>query len=154
MAKKITYLTQEGYDQLVAELNHLIDVDRPQNIEALKEARAQGDLSENAEYDAARDEQARIENRIKELEQIIKNAIVIDGDKRGNNLGKKITIRFNDGFVGSYTLVGTLESDPLIGTISNESPVGRAIISSKVGDKVLIKSDSDEEYTIEIVEIE
>ena len=68
MAKKITYLTQEGYDQLVAELNHLIDVDRPQNIEALKEARAQGDLSENADYDAARDEQARIEGRISEIQ--------------------------------------------------------------------------------------
>lgn len=147
-------ITAEGLEKYKAELEQLQTVDRAKNIEALKEARAQGDLSENAEYDAARDEQARIENRIKELEQIIKNAIVIDGDKRGNNLGRKITIRFNDGFIGKYSLVGTLESDPLTGTISNESPVGRAILSSRVGDKVLIKSESDEEYTIEIMEIE
>ncbi len=147
-------ITAEGLEKYKAELEQLQTVDRARNIEALKEARAQGDLSENAEYDAARDEQARIENRIKELEQIIKNAVVIDADKRSNNLGKKITIRFNDGMVGSYTLVGTLESDPLSGTISNESPVGRAIISSKVGDKVIIKSETEEEFTLEIIKIE
>ena len=147
-------VTAEGLAKFKAELEQLQTVDRARNIEALQEARAQGDLSENAEYDAARDEQARIENRIKELEYIIKNAIIIDNDKRGNNLGKKITIRFNDGFVGTYALVGTLESDPLVGKISNESPVGRAILSSKVGDKVVIKSETEDEYTLEIINIE
>jgi transcription elongation GreA/GreB family factor len=93
-------LTIEGLKKCKLELEKLKTVDRPRIVEALKEARAQGDLSENAEYDAARDEQANIEARIKELENIIKNSDVIEINKKTtSNLGKKITVEYDDGFV-------------------------------------------------------
>lgn len=147
-------LTAEGLQSYKEELERLLTVERARVVEALKEARAQGDLSENAEYDAARDEQARIEGRIKELENIIKNAVIIESDKKANNLGKKVTIKFDDGFTETYTLVGSLEANPLIGTISNESPIGKAVITCKKGDKVLVKAETGEEFYIDILNIE
>lgn len=141
-------LTVEGLEKLKAELEKLLNVDRPKNIEDLKEARAQGDLSENAEYDAARAEQARIEARINEIQAVIKNHEIIDGGA-SSNLGKKITVYFEDTEEEEeYTLVGSLESDPLDGKISNESPLGANILKAKVGDKILIKTDSDEFYIV------
>ena len=137
-------LTIEGLEKLKAELNKLETVDRQKNIEDLKEARAQGDLSENAEYDAARAEQARIEARVTEIKAIIKNHILIDGDQ-SSNLGKKITVYFEDTEEEEeYTLVGSLESNPLEGKISNESPLGASILKAKVGQRILIKTESDE----------
>ncbi|MGD9886868.1 MAG: transcription elongation factor GreA, partial [Bacilli bacterium] len=133
-------LTAEGLEKCKAELDFLKNAERVRVIESLKEARAQGDLSENADYDAARDEQARLEARIKELESIIKNAIIIDDNKTAtSNLGKKIVIEFEDKSVYDFTLVGSLEADPLQEMISNESPLGMAIVNHKVGDKVLVK---------------
>src|SRR5690554_3489311 len=127
-------LTQAGFDKHKRELEKLKTIDRPRNIEALKEARAQGDLSENADYDAARDEQARIENRIKELENILKTAIIIDGNTK-SNLGKTLYIEFEDprqqSRSGEYKLVGSLEADPLKRKISNESPLGKALLNAK-----------------------
>lgn len=141
-------LTVEGLEKLKAELEKLLNVDRPKNIEDLKEARAQGDLSENAEYDAARAEQARIEARINEIQSVIKNHEIIDGGA-SSNLGKKVTVYFEDTEEEEeYTLVGSLESDPLDGKISNESPLGANILKAKVGDKILIKTDSDEFYIV------
>lgn len=141
-------LTIEGLEKLKAELEKLLNVDRPKNIEDLKEARAQGDLSENAEYDAARAEQARIEARISEVQAIIKNHEIIDGAS-SSNLGKKVTVYFEDTEEEEeYTLVGSLESDPLDGKISNESPLGVNILKAKVGDRILIKTDSDEFYIV------
>lgn len=141
-------LTLEGLEKLKAELEKLLNVDRPKNIEDLKEARAQGDLSENAEYDAARAEQARIEARINEIQMIIKNHEIIDAGQ-SSNLGKKITVYFEDTEEEEeYTLVGSLESDPLDGKISNESPLGLSILKAKVGEKILIKTDSDEFYIV------
>ncbi len=141
-------LTVEGLEKLKAELEKLLNVDRPKNIEDLKEARAQGDLSENAEYDAARAEQARIEARINEIQAVIKNHEIIDGGA-SSNLGKKVTVYFEDTEEEEeYTLVGSLESDPLDGKISNESPLGANILKAKVGDKILIKTDSDEFYIV------
>ena len=94
------HLTLAGLDKLKMELDDLKSKERERVIESLKEARSQGDLSENADYDAARDEQARIEARIKELENIIKNSVIIDGNNSfSSNLGKKITLEFDDGTV-------------------------------------------------------
>lgn len=145
-------LTEQGLEKLKKELDHLINVATPKNIEDLKEARAQGDLSENAEYDAARDEQARIKARVEEIESIIKNHELINGDL-STNLGKKITVYFEDTEEEEeYTLVGSLESNPLEGKISNESPLGSSILKAKVGQKILIKTESDE-FTIVIKKI-
>ena len=103
-------LTAVGLGKLKLELDDLKNNERGRVIESLKEARAQGDLSENADYDAARDEQARIEARIKELENIIKNSIIIDDNKSSlSNLGKKITLEFDDGTSDDFVLVGSLE---------------------------------------------
>lgn len=147
-------LTMEGLEKCKIELEKLKTVDRPRIIEALIDARAQGDLSENAEYDAARDEQAHIEARIKELESIIKNSDVIEINKKTtSNLGKKITVEYDDGFVAEYTLVGSLEADPSEGKISNESPLGKEIINRKKGDRITIRNESGEEFEIVIRDI-
>lgn len=146
-------LTAESLENYKQELERLQTVERARVVEALKEARAQGDLSENAEYDAARDEQARLESRIKELENIIKNADIIS-DKKNNNMGRKICIKFDDDFVETYKLLGSLEADPLNGTISNESPIGKAVINCKIGDRVLVKAETGDEFYIEVLNIE
>lgn len=141
-------LTQAGLDEYKKELDKLKNIDRVHNIELLKEARAQGDLSENADYDAARDEQARIENRIKEIESIINNHVLING-KSKDNIGKTIEIEFESNkMVQAFTLVGSLEADPDQKKISNESPLGLAILKSKVGDRVLVKTEVSEFYII------
>ncbi|HEY8396057.1 MAG TPA: transcription elongation factor GreA [Bacilli bacterium] len=148
------HLTTAGLDKLKMELDDLKNNERERVIESLKEARAQGDLSENADYDAARDEQARIEARIKELENIIKNSVIIDENtSTSSNLGKRITLEFDDGSVDEFVLVGSLEADPLTGKISYESPLGSAILHHKVGDKVLVKPDSGEEFYVVIKKI-
>ena len=152
------YLTQEGYDKLVQELDYVKNVEQKKNIEDLQDARSQGDLSENADYDAARDQQAKIAARIKELELIIKNALIISEDS-GNNLGKTIKIRFLDNVeddeeeIETYQIVGSLQADPLNGLISNESPLGKAVLDRKVGDKVYVKTESLKEFWVEILDI-
>ena len=152
------YLTQEGYNQLLAELDYVKNVEQKKNIEDLQDARSQGDLSENADYDAARDQQAKIANRIKELELIIKNAVII-GQDSDENLGKTLKIRFlgnveeDEEEIETYQIVGSLQADPLNGLISNESPLGKAVLDKKVGDKVYIKTESLKEFWVEILEI-
>lgn len=145
-------LTKSGLEEYVNELERLKGVDRIKNIEALKDARAQGDLSENADYDAARDEQARIEARIKELENIIKNAVIINGTST-NNLGKSIEVYFiEDRFSKEFVLVGSLEADPTNGKISNESPLGSALLKAKFGEIVHIKTEN-REFDIQVKSI-
>ncbi|HHZ18020.1 MAG TPA: transcription elongation factor GreA [Acholeplasmataceae bacterium] len=147
-------LTPEGLEKYKKELEYLIKNERPRIIESLKEARAQGDLSENADYDNARDEQARVENRIKELENIIKNAEIIAMDKSStSNLGKTVVLEYEDKTTDTFTIVGSLESDPLAGKISNESPLGSAILNHKLGDRVLVKTDTGNEFYVVIKEI-
>lgn len=145
------HLTKAGLEELKREMSKLKNEDRIKNIEALKEARAQGDLSENADYDAARDEQARIENRIKELGNIIKNAIIIDG-KSKTNMGKTIDIEFEDerrkSRSGKYTLVGSLEANPGTNMISNESPLGDALLTAKKGERVLVKTEKNQFFIV------
>lgn len=149
-------LTKAGYKKLEEELRNLIDVEREQNKIQLAEARAQGDLSENADYDAARNRQAEIESRIKEIENILNNAEIISETGKNNNkvaLGSTVTLRFIDmNREESYMIVGTIEADPFNGKISNACTLGEAIIGKTVGDIVEIKSAKP--YKVEILKIE
>ena len=151
---KETFLTQEGLDEIKKELEELKMVKRPQVIEALKEARAQGDLSENAEYDAARNEQAVVESRIKELEAMVENAKVIEkttGDIV--SLGSNVTIEYiDDNEKEEYSIVGSKEADPFSNKISNESPIAQAILGKKKGATVSVDSPNGK-YEVKIVAV-
>ncbi len=146
MEAKKNLMTREGLDKLEAELQELKVVRRREIAQKIKEAREQGDLSENAEYDAAKDEQRDIEARIEQLEEILKNAEVVDndeGDVDKINIGCKVKIldvEDNEELV--YKIVGSTETDSLNGKISNESPVGRALLGAKVGDTVTVETDA------------
>lgn len=134
--KKII-LTHEGLKKLEDELQELKVVRRKDVAGKIKEARGQGDLSENAEYDAAKEEQAEIESRIVVIENMLRNAEVIDSETNTDsvNIGNKIKL-FDNEFEEEieYTLVGSAEADPFNGKISNESPIGAALLGHKVGD--------------------
>lgn len=134
-------LTAEGYLELEQELNMLKTERRPEVIKALKEARALGDLSENSDYDAARNEQAQVEARIKELEYKLEHSTIADATKCDRvNVGNKVTILYDDGEKEEYKIVGSLEADPFENKISNESPIGKSIIGHKKGEKVEVSS--------------
>ena len=152
--KDVVYLTQEGLDELKKELDELINVKRPENIKAIKEARALGDLSENAEYDAARNEQAQIEDRIKQLEKMLENVSIIEEvstDKVG--IGNTVSIKYiDDDEEDEYKIVGSQEADPFESRISNESPIAQALFDHKVGDTVTVKSPNGS-YEVEIISI-
>jgi transcription elongation factor GreA len=154
MAKEVL-ITEQGLISLKKELDNLKMVKRPEILEALKEARALGDLSENAEYDAARNDQAVTEARIKELEVMIDNAKVIkdkNTDKVG--LGNKVTLEYvKDKEKDVYYIVGSTESDPFANKISNESPIAQAIIGKKKNDVVTVESPNGE-YQVKIMDIE
>lgn len=156
MAVKQTFqLTQEGVDNLKQELSYLKDVKRGENLEALKEARAQGDLSENADYDAARNEQARIEARIAEIENIIKNVKIIKTTSEDIvNIGKTVKVKFlASNEIKEFYLVGSIEADPKLRKISIESPIGRAMLNKNEGDVVEVKTETGRIFSIEILEI-
>lgn len=148
------YVTAQGLDDMKKELDYLINEKRPEVINALKEARALGDLSENAEYDAARNDQAVTENRIKELEILIENAKIIDDVKTDNvSIGTNVKIEYvEDGDVETYSIVGSTEADPFNNKISNESPIAKAILGAKVNDIVSVESPNGS-YNVKIVEI-
>ena len=147
-------LTKQGHLNLIDELERLKDVDRKENLEALKDARAQGDLSENADYDAARDDQARIEARIKEIEGILKNFEIIKEDTSNKvNIGKTVVIKVGDMEEATYTIVGSLEANPLQGRISNESPIGKGIIGSKKGQSVKVKTETGLDVVVKIIDV-
>lgn len=155
MSNKV-YLTNEGFLELEEELNHLKEVKRPEVIKALKDARALGDLSENADYDAARNEQAQVEGRISELEKLLETAEIIekrDTDKVG--LGTTIKIRYldeDDDELEEYKIVGSKEADPSNNKISNESPLAKGIMGARVGDECVVESPNGS-YRVEIIEI-
>lgn len=157
MAKKnsnTVYLTQEGLEELKAELDNLINVRRPENIISIKEARSLGDLSENADYDAAKDEQAQIEGRIKTIEKMLENvSIITDIPKDVVGLGSTVAIKYiDDDETDEYKIVGSQEADPFESKISNESPIAQAILSHKVGDVVTVESPNGS-YEVEITAI-
>lgn len=154
MAQKF-YLTKEGYEEQLKKYTELKEAER-KNIIALQEARAQGDLSENADYDAARNQQAQIAAALKEVESILNNYVLIKEDE-GNNLGKYVTVKFLDeegAEEETYQLVGTVQANPLEQKISDESPLGKVIIHSKVGDIVLVNTEDGDKFEVKIVAIE
>ncbi len=148
------YLTEEGLKSIKDELEDLIQVKRPAVIVSLKEARAQGDLSENAEYDAARTEQAMVESRIKELEAMLEKAIIITDVKTDVvSIGTKVTIEYvSDEEEETYSIVGSKEADPFTNKISNESPIAKAILGKKIGDIVSVDSPNGK-YDVKIIKI-
>ena len=150
------YLTDEGFLELEEELNELKNVKRPEVIKALKEARALGDLSENADYDAARDRQARVEARIRELEAIFLNIEIID-EKEGKNLfvklGAKVSIVSKDGYEETYTIVSSVEADPLNGKLSNVTPLAVALMDRAVSDE-WIEIEVEPRESVKITAIE
>lgn len=150
--KKQFYLTQEGIDELRTELTGLT-AQRGPIAERIKTAREFGDLSENAEYSSARQEQERVEGRIAEIENILQNVEVIKKPKGDSKvqLGSKVTLK--DGDTKTFQVVGTVEADPLNGKISDESPIGKALLGKKVGDEVEIKTAADNHHSYKIVEI-
>ena len=152
--KKEIKLTSNGYLEVENELNKLREEDRPRIIQAIKEARAQGDLSENADYDAARNEQAQVEARIKELEYMIEHAVIIEeSPKDVVGLGSTVEIEYvDDDDTDEYKIVGSLEADPFENKISDESPIGKALSGKKVGDVVKVPSPNGD-YDVKIVKI-
>ena len=147
-------LTNEGKEQYEKEYRRLLDVERPEVIEQLQAARAMGDLSENADYDAARDRQAQVEARIKELEHMIRNAEVIEGKKSSKfvRLGSTVELQEMDtGNILTYTIVGSVESDPLNGKLSNVTPLAEAILDQKVGSIVTVEVDAP--YDVKILSV-
>ena len=147
--KKQFRLTKEGVEELKAELEKLI-AKRGDVAEAIKVARDQGDLSENAEYQSARSEQERLEGRISEIEHILMNSDIIKKPKGDSKvqIGSNVVLKSADGNKLEFQVVGTVEADPLNGKISDESPIGRALLGKKVGDKVEVNKNSDVEYKI------
>ena len=139
-AHKANEMTREGYDNLNAELEHLITVVRKENAERLKEAISLGDISENAEYDSAKDAQAETEERISTIEEILRTAVIVDESDESDDsvqTGRTVTIKdMETGDVSTYKIVGTTEADPLNGKLSNASLVGGHLLGHHAGDKV------------------
>ncbi|QIK70452.1 transcription elongation factor GreA [Erysipelothrix sp. HDW6C] len=149
-------VTQEGLDDLNRELRHLIDVERPEVIEDLKAARAQGDLSENADYDAARDRQARVEARIRELEATISKVEIIDTNSKTKHktvsLGATVTIFDMElGEEETFSIVGSVEADPDNGKLSNVSPLAQAMLEAVEGD--VVEVNVEEPYQVKVLKI-
>jgi transcription elongation factor GreA len=147
MAEKPVFLTPEGREKLRQELEVLVSVKRPEVAEAIHSAKEEGDISENSAYDAAKEQQAFIEGRIMQIEQMLKNAEIIESQVANGfvALGSRVIVVEN----GSkdeeeYQIVGSAEADPAKGRISNESPVGRALMGKKQGDRVAVKTPAGE----------
>ena len=151
---KEVFVTEAGLEEMKKELEHLIQVRRPEVIVALKDARALGDLSENAEYDAARNEQAIVENKIKELEVAIENAkIISEVSCDVVSVGNSVKLEYiEDNETEVYSIVGSKEADPFANKISNESPIAQAIMGQKVDSIVTVESPNGK-YSVRIVEI-
>ncbi len=156
MAQDKFLVTQAGLDELKREQDELIHVVRKEVIRELQEARAQGDLSENADYDAARDHQARVEARIRDLEAMIANAQIIEEDKsisssKSVSLGSTVTILdLSTKEEETYTIVGSIEADPLNGKLSNITPLATALMDGKVGDTIHV-SGAEMPYDVKII---
>ena len=153
MKKESLILTAEGFIALEEELNELKTVRRPEIIRAIKDARAQGDLSENADYDAARAEQAQIEARIKEIEYRLEHSEIAKGGDKGTIcVGSTVTVLDDDDDEDTYKIVGSVEADLFNNKISNESPLGQALMGHKENDVVTVCSPNGE-YTLKVVKV-
>lgn len=157
MVTNETILTIKGKEKIEAELEQLKTVRRKEIAARIKQAIEFGDISENSEYDEAKNEQAQIEERIMKLENILKKAVVIDEDEISTDLvsvGSTVLIKENGNPEElKYTIVGSAEADPYENKISNESPVGKALLGKKVGDKVEVQIP-DGTTTYEVIRIE
>ena len=158
MADEKFLVTKEGLDELLKEQDNLIHVVRDEVIRELQEARAQGDLSENADYDAARDRQARVEARIRDLEAMIANAEIISEDKKAAtkktvSLGSTVTILdMSTNEEETYNIVGSIEADPLNGKLSNITPLATSLMDHKIGDVVEIET-AEEPYQVKVIDL-
>lgn len=155
--EKNYYMTEEGKEKLEKELHELKTVKRPEVVERIKVARDFGGLSENSEYDSAKEEQAFVEARIAKLEKMIRNAVIIEKDKNNANvvsLGNKVTfIELPNGEEETYTIVGSAEADPFEGKISNDSPIAKSLLGQEKGSEVLVPTPGGE-IKVKIVAIE
>ncbi len=149
-------MTAAGYTALQDELKQRQQVERPRIIQQITDARTHGDLSENAEYEAAKQEQGFIEGRIRDLRYILANAQMIDEGSNGSKevrIGSTVTVCEEDGEELTYTIVGTSEASPRQGKISNESPVGRALLGKNERQTVVVPTPDGSSYTLKIVKI-
>lgn|SRR5690554_5776283 len=141
-------MTKEGREKLIQELEELKTVKRKEVVERIKIARSFGDLSENSEYDSAKEEQAFVEGRIALLEKMLRNAVIIEDNGESSDtvsLGKSVTFQeLPDGEEETYTIVGSAESDPFEGKISNDSPIAKSLLGRKVGEEVSIQTPGGE----------
>lgn len=155
-AEKKHYMTQEGKIKLEEELKYLKTERRKEVVERIKIARSFGDLSENSEYDAAKDEQAFVESKIQQLEQMIRDAVIIQEDESNPDevsIGKSVTfIELPDGDEETYIIVGSAESDPFNGKISNDSPMAKSLLGRTIGEEVSV-STPDGELRVKIVKV-
>jgi transcription elongation factor GreA len=146
-ARKKVYLTPEGREELRRELDELVNVKRPVLAERLRKAIAQGDLSENADYHTAKEEQSFLEGRIQEIEAILRRAEVIKETKRSDvvSLGSRVTV-VEDGMeeAETFRIVGIAEADPINGKVSHESPIGKALLGRRVQDVVTVEAPGGE----------
>ena len=148
------FITKEGLNDLKKELENLTTVVRPEVVADIKEARAQGDLSENAEYHAAREKQRIVEARIKELEFKLEHCQVMDGNSKDTvSVGSSVVLNYiDDDEEEEYSIVGSMEADPFANKISNESPIGKAILGHKAGETVNVVTPNGS-YDVKIVKI-
>lgn len=141
-------MTLEGKEKLEKELEQLISEKRKEVVERIKIARSFGDLSENSEYDSAKEEQAFVEGRITTLENMIRNAKIIEEDELNSDtvtLGKTVTfVELPNGDEESYTIVGSAEADPFEGKISNDSPIAKSLLGHKIGQEVTVQTPGGE----------
>ncbi|WAA11539.1 transcription elongation factor GreA [Fervidibacillus halotolerans] len=149
-------MTKEGKEKIIKELEYLKTVRRKEVVEKIKVARSFGDLSENSEYDSAKEEQAFVEGRIALLEKMLRNAVIIEDN--GDNvdtvtLGKTVTfVELPDGEEETYTIVGSAEADPFEGKISNDSPIAKSLLGKKIGDEVAVQTPGGE-YNVKIIAV-
>lgn len=149
-------MTQAGKEKLEQELEHYKTVRRKEVVERIKIARSFGDLSENSEYDAAKDEQAFVEGRITTLENMIRNAEIIEESDGGSEVTIGCTVSFKevpDGEEEKYTIVGSAEADPFEGKISNESPIAKGLLGKSIGDEVTIQTPAGD-MVVKILAVE
>ena len=154
MSKEQLY-TQEGYQKLIDEFDFLTKVRREEIKVAIAEARSFGDLSENAEYDEARNEQAKTEARIKELEELIRNAKIVDEDAIDTSvvgIGSTVKIERADGTIAEYSIVGSNEADPAAFKISDQSPIGKKLIGARAGANVTVEVPAGK-ITLKVLEV-
>ena len=155
MTDKPIYLTLEGKQKLEEELDHLVNVRRPEVAEAIRSAKEEGDLSENSAYEEAKLSQGFVEGRIQTIQAQLRNAVIIEqnGNSDHVHLGNQVTVEEEEGFgQETYQIVGSAEADPMNGKISNESPIGKALLGAKVGQTVTAETPGGQ-IAFKVIEI-